>query len=423
MTRQVFRIGSGGMVPVQPADLEIGQVIFLNGYGQTEHHHERLAIFQKDYPDQGRIMYGCVNLDKPGFRRIDSYEITNVKDKMGDTIGMYYKEGDLVSQEEINQGITRAKAAEEEARIEKEEKQRENEKIMEAGKKLIEDNRMPGAVGFITASYMVDDTDLMTDYFGSHSERTVILAWTQKKREDFREMRNACLNCTIPEVRDLAETGEEHRENYSGGEGYFLGNKRAGWKVEKHVFSRSFPVEKFYLSAGRPEGFFAFTSSRNTTRPGNDQIAATAFPCNQEGINLTYVDYSEKAFAITGDTKPVKDQLKALGGRFNFRLTCGPGWIFPKTKEQAVRDALGIPSGVPEPTTAPADWQAYSFQDKLKDFNEALPEWVKPFEAMEARDYCLDDCKCYADVVQLAKDAASECASDMAAQKAYQGHR
>ncbi len=57
---------------------------------------------------------------------------------------------------------------------------------------------------------------------------------------------------------------------------------------------------------------------------------------------LQVVDYSEKAIAVTGNTRPVSDQLKALGGRFNARLSCGAGWIFPKRKEQEVREALGL---------------------------------------------------------------------------------
>jgi hypothetical protein len=48
------------------------------------------------------------------------------------------------------------------------------------------------------------------------------------------------------------------------------------------------------------------------------------------------VDYSEKAIAVFGDTKPMKDKLKALGGRFNPFLNNNgekmAGWIFSKTK-------------------------------------------------------------------------------------------
>lgn len=61
-----------------------------------------------------------------------------------------------------------------------------------------------------------------------------------------------------------------------------------------------------------------------------------------EAAGLVLVDYSEKALAITGDTKPVADTLKGLGGRFNARLSCGPGWVFSKSKAGEIREALGL---------------------------------------------------------------------------------
>ena len=69
------------------------------------------------------------------------------------------------------------------------------------------------------------------------------------------------------------------------------------------------------------------------------------------------IDYSDKAIAVIGDTKPIKDVLKSLGGRFNFRLSCGPGWIFPKSSLQKIQKALNSgndpepePDNTPEPT-------------------------------------------------------------------------
>lgn len=52
---------------------------------------------------------------------------------------------------------------------------------------------------------------------------------------------------------------------------------------------------------------------------------------------LQLIDYSEKALAVIGDTKAVKEQLKQLGGRFNPRLSCGAGWIFSKKKENELK--------------------------------------------------------------------------------------
>lgn len=55
---------------------------------------------------------------------------------------------------------------------------------------------------------------------------------------------------------------------------------------------------------------------------------------NESKLQLHVHDYSERAIALTGDTKPIKDDLKKLGGRYNPRLKCGAGWIFSK-KTQA----------------------------------------------------------------------------------------
>ena len=59
-----------------------------------------------------------------------------------------------------------------------------------------------------------------------------------------------------------------------------------------------------------------------------------------EAGKINVIDYSEKAIAIIGDTKPVKDILKSLGGKFNFHLSCGAGWIFPKSKQAQIIEAL-----------------------------------------------------------------------------------
>lgn len=52
------------------------------------------------------------------------------------------------------------------------------------------------------------------------------------------------------------------------------------------------------------------------------------------------IEYSERAVAIIGDTKAIKDKLKELGGRFNSRLSCGAGWIFSKSKEEQLKQLI-----------------------------------------------------------------------------------
>ena len=61
-----------------------------------------------------------------------------------------------------------------------------------------------------------------------------------------------------------------------------------------------------------------------------------------EAKGVQIIDYSEKAIAIVGETRAIKETLKNLGGRFNRHLSCGAGWIFSKTKEAILREALNI---------------------------------------------------------------------------------
>lgn len=76
-----------------------------------------------------------------------------------------------------------------------------------------------------------------------------------------------------------------------------------------------------------------------TTKPKIEQDAEKPITTTN-GVKV--IQYSTKAIAVIGDTKPIKDKLKKLGGRFNFRLKCGAGWIFPKTMEKEVISTLGI---------------------------------------------------------------------------------
>ena len=61
---------------------------------------------------------------------------------------------------------------------------------------------------------------------------------------------------------------------------------------------------------------------------------------NIEGLEIQIINYSEKAIAVIGDTKPIADKLQEIGGRFNDHLSCGPGWVFSKKREEMVRTLL-----------------------------------------------------------------------------------
>lgn len=73
-------------------------------------------------------------------------------------------------------------------------------------------------------------------------------------------------------------------------------------------------------------------------KPVNNKVAVKTI--SAQGVEL--IDYSEKSFAIIGETKPIKETLKSLGGSFNGRLSCGPGWIFSKSKIDTVKQTLQL---------------------------------------------------------------------------------
>jgi hypothetical protein len=57
-------------------------------------------------------------------------------------------------------------------------------------------------------------------------------------------------------------------------------------------------------------------------------------------MNIT-LNYKGKSFVVSGSTKEFKDQLMALGGKYNPHLTTGPGFIFfnkRENEEQEVTD-------------------------------------------------------------------------------------
>ncbi len=93
-------------------------------------------------------------------------------------------------------------------------------------------------------------------------------------------------------------------------------------------------IERTNITCGQHEDFYRVTFE-------NEPQQETKEPAQFEKVEviageIQIVDYSEKAFAVIGDTKSIKDKLKSLGGKFNFRLSCGPGWIFSKKQLEKV---------------------------------------------------------------------------------------
>lgn len=64
-------------------------------------------------------------------------------------------------------------------------------------------------------------------------------------------------------------------------------------------------------------------------------------------MHLEIIDYSDKCIVLTGDTKPIKDEIKKMGGRWNNNLKDGvAGWIFQKNHrvilERFIKEKTGV---------------------------------------------------------------------------------
>jgi len=392
------QMSEAGKLPKKSEEykFEVGQILFLNGYGQDEHSHERKAVYK--IADK---KYYYVNLDTLRLGQTQVFTVKDIENKFG--IGTYFKKGDCVDMETINNAVI--EATQNEARIAEEERTNKelanaatNAKLEIGGEKL---TCLPSGVkAVIIAERREDKSDPMTDYFGYSTEETVYLAFSHHTKDLFPEMRKAAENfehtkcygigkgifkpivlidkdfysngsyyrqgepsgwtnnddrpefqteaeaqayieaqpplkeisfegVPVPFKWSIRESRIEHREKYSMGEGYYLGeSSRRGWIVRKrNIDERSIPALQIAIAEGK-----YFIPERSE---GTNSNTSEALPTGE----VKAVLYSDKAIAVYGDTYPIKDQLKANGGRFNKFLTINgervAGWIFPASNAYA----------------------------------------------------------------------------------------
>jgi hypothetical protein len=305
------------------------QIIQMNGYED-----DRYVVYGIRQTKWG-LSYELINLRTHEFGQCDL--IRPLSEKFG--IGYYYDDANPQFMDTFEVAILRGEAEQiaDEKRKEQQEEQECSEQLQAIGKERLQTLIPENAKAVIIAELHEDDSDPMTDYYSYNTRRTVILGFSNHTKDLFSEMHKYASN--FEETTHLAEVNEayEHREKYAGGSGYFLGeSKYSGWIVRK---------EKYYKNRESMINGFALVAGNEANICVKVQEAANAIPEAVTG-DFTVVDYSEKAIAVFGDTRPLKDQLKALGGRFNPKLTHEggkrAGWIFSKSKEQELMNLLTI---------------------------------------------------------------------------------
>ncbi len=325
---KLFLLGANKEIDRANQVVEVGQIIRMEGSDYYE-----CVVYDIQNNEWG-ILYKLINLKTKDF--LTTEIIQPLKEKFG--IGYYYDSENLQFMEpsELAKLVLSAVEREKKQEQEQEQKKREIEQVREIGRKRFSEILPKDVQGIIVARLNKDESDIQTDYFARSVQRSVILGFSKHKRNIFSEMRKYAAN--FEETKHLAEKNKEyeHRENYSMGAGYYLGeSKYSGWTIEKvSVYKRENTIEEFAYIAGNEE---------------NIKIDDTTLPNKRTGESkggCILVEYSAKAVAVFGETKPIKEDLKSMGGRFNSRLTFEDkkmaGWIFPKSKEESLAHYFGL---------------------------------------------------------------------------------
>ncbi len=327
---QVHLLGANASYDTNKQAVRENQMVVYCGMGGSV---TRFVVYKMEHRNDSYI-YHLINAETRAFRQVDL--IRPLSQKFG--IGFYYNDTTPEFMDAFEVLMLHSEA-EYKARAEQEAQQKEQERIEQLkaiGRERLEKLIPANTKGVIIAEWHENDSDMMTDYFGYHTTRTVILGFSTHTKDIFSEMRKYAVN--FEETAHLGKECEEyeHREKYTGGAGYYLGKSiYSGWVVRKskHYKDRESIINAFALTAGEESNVCVQTQAKAQTAP-----TITG--------DFLIVDYSQKALAVFGDTRPIKEQLSKLGGRFNARLTHGKtkkaGWIFSKSKEQEIRELLTI---------------------------------------------------------------------------------
>ena len=330
---KVFLLGANKEIDRAKQVVEVNQVIQMEGYS-----YHKYVVYKITKNDWG-ITYKLIDLTTKDFNTADI--VRPLSEKFG--IGFYYDAENPTFLDAFEVAILLQEAKQKKQKEDEAEEQERKrvEEIKAIGRKRFAEIFPEDALGVIVARLKQDESDSQTDYFASSTQRTVILGFSTHKRDIFSEMRKHASNFKGTAYLAEYNADNEHREKYSMGDGYYLGeSKYSGWIIEKvGVWKRENTIEEFAYTAGDENNIHIKKIDKTPPSPPTDTNETGKRGC-------TMVEYSEKAVAVFGETKAIKDELKAMGGHFNSRLTFNgkklAGWIFPKSKEQRLALYFGL---------------------------------------------------------------------------------
>jgi len=140
--------------------------------------------------ENGRnVQFKCINLNGYSRHQVDAHSIKREDDKTLWHTQHYFKVGWMDENQIIEiEGLSCQKEEADKAKAD--EAKRIHDEKLARGMEFHAKN-FPWAKSFIVAERIVDDSDIMTDYFAEHGEDMIVLAPSKSSRNNFSEMRKA----------------------------------------------------------------------------------------------------------------------------------------------------------------------------------------------------------------------------------------
>jgi hypothetical protein len=370
--KKVFSLfGANGatMQEIKPMRLPMYCKVYYFGYG---HEGTELAVISE--PDQhGNYKLVYMNDYKHGFKTMDKYS-RPLSEKFG--IGLYYSDTlEVFEANEVSQYIGLAITTEAEAKTLQEAKDEADTDEKNNLPKLYphltvntgDDQKITknNIVATLKKEFPTVKFSVRKDYYSSYTVNwvdgptadevdkkiNIFISYENDETGDFRDPAYSNFNRVFGGLKYLSTTREPSPELEPIFKSFVENMEERFWLDQPQeltylpykIFRRnSIPIgekvigieEKSNFSGTPEDGYkFIFEAAEPTETPNFEPQAVKAG-------EIQIIDYSERAIAVIGDTKPIKDQLKEIGGKFNFRLSCGAGWIFSKKQLPEVEKLL-----------------------------------------------------------------------------------
>ena len=362
------KVKDGEIQPIEKREPQKFDIIFLDGYGQSKGSAENSHVIYEVVNEGFGISYKTVEIDTLELSTQD--HIKPYAEKFG--IGMYWEEGFKFkgSQEDLNNMILDSFKAK---KI-REAKQEEEAQAKEKGKKEACEELIREYKHLTPIKEEYSDKEAKFNLVQDLKHNFPGVKFSVRKRGYDSYRVNWVNGPPLVEVQKVSGNYQSHSFDITGD---YLDynpdnfNKTFGGfkflfvdrELSEDILSlRNEFNKKFDFDDNRNDDYFyRFIQKQNIPQgakiksiEAKEDFSGSIEDCyfltfeeqeKPEAVEVgevQIIEYSEKAIAVIGETKPLKDLLKKLGGRFNFRLKCGAGWIFPIAKAEEVKQALSL---------------------------------------------------------------------------------